>query len=147
MSNDQQALTNDIAGLYAQWIRALQVKDYSWFEKHMAEDLSISTHPVPGLAVSKAQFIEGEKMIESLKAETLAVHAHVVNQIVVSIWVVRIDEEKVNANIRDVYGPTFPVPDEFSALTKNKTMAYIDAWRKNGDIWQCFDHHMIGPSN
>jgi hypothetical protein len=58
----------------------------------MAEDLSISTHPVPGLAVTKARFIEGEKMIESLKAQTLAVHTHVINQLVVSVWVVKIEE-------------------------------------------------------
>jgi hypothetical protein len=53
----------------------------------------------------------------------------------------------VNVNIRDVYGPAFPPSDVFAALTKNKTMAYVDGWRKNGDIWQCFDHHMVGPSN
>jgi len=147
MSVETQSVTDRITQLYGEWIGALQRKDYSWFERHMAEDLSISTHPVPGLAVSKAQFIEGEKMIETLKAQTLAVHTHAVNGIVVSLWVVKIEEEKVNERIREVYGPKFPPPDVFAALTRNKTMAYVDAWRKNGDIWQCFDHHMIGPSN
>lgn len=147
MPVENPSITDVITKLYGEWIQSLQRKDYKWFERHTAEDLSISTHPVPGLAVSKAQFIEGEKMIESLKAETLSVHAQAINEIVVSIWVVKVEEEKVNAGISEIYGPKFPPPDVFAALTRNKTMVYMDAWRKNGDIWQCFDHHMIGASD
>ena len=147
MPAEKQSVTDVISHLYGEWILSLQQKDYQWFEKHMAEDLSISTHPIPGLAVSKAQFIEGEKAIESLKAQTLAVHTHVVGEIVVSLWIVKIEEEKVSEKVRDVYGPKFPPPDVFEALTKNKTMVYQDAWRKTGGVWQCFDHHMIGPAD
>jgi hypothetical protein len=144
--NEHQQINATIAGLYEQWIRALQQKEYAWFERHIAEDLSVSTHPIPGLAVTKAQFIEGEKTIESIKARTISVHTHVVDEVVVSIWVAKVEEERVNIKVREIYGPKFPLPDEFYELSKNKTMIYMDGWRKNGGVWQCFDHHMIGPS-
>ena len=144
--NEHQQINATIAELYEQWIRALQQKKYEWFERHIAADLSVSTHPIPGLEVTKAQFIEGEKGIESLAVRTLAVHTHVIDAVVVSIWVVKVEEERVNEKVREIYGSRFPPPEQFYELTRNKTMVYIDGWRKNDDVWQCFDHHMIGPS-
>jgi len=147
MSAEIESYNNIFEDLYSGWITALQKRDYTWFELHMSEDFSCSTHPIPGLAMTKRKFIEGEKMIEVLKAQTLQVHAHPINNVVISMWVLKMEDEALNPKIREVYGPGFPSVEEFSALVKNKTMVYIDAWRKTGDVWQCFNHHMIGPSN
>jgi hypothetical protein len=116
MSADTESYSNIFRDLYSGWIAALQQRDYTWFERHMSEDFSCSTHPIPGLAMTKSKFIEGEKMIEVLKAQTLKVHAHPVNDVVISIWVLKMEEEVLNPKIGEIYGPNFPSVKDFSTL-------------------------------
>ena len=130
--------------LYDEWITALQQRNYRWFEDHVAEDFSCSAHPYPGLAMNKAQFLEGEKKIETLRAETLRVHAHAVGNITVTTWIIRVDEEKLSGALAV---PGFPSPQELGDLTRGKTMVYTDAWRYEAGVWRFFHHHVIGPAD
>jgi hypothetical protein len=130
--------------LYHEWITALQQRNYQWFEDNVAADFSCSAHPFPGLAMNKTQFLEGEKMIETLRAETLRVHAHTVGNITATTWIVRIDEEKLSGKI-EVAG--FPSPEELGNLVGGKTNVYMDAWRYEEGRWRLLHHHVIGPAD
>ena len=37
-----------------------------------------------------------------------------------------------------------PTGEELSAYTNGKTAMYVNGWRKSGDVWQIFDHHLVG---
>jgi hypothetical protein len=147
MSTEQESINDIFTQLYKDWISAIQQRDFSWFEKHMSEDFSCSAHPIPGMSMTKEQLIAGERMIDSLKLHTLEVHAHSVKRVVVATWVAKIEEQIFNPRCHEVFGPEFPSPEAFAALVKDKTMVYMDGWRRSGDIWQCFSHHMVGPAD
>jgi len=130
--------------LYGEWIAALQQRNYQWFEDHVAEDFSCSAHHFPGLAMNKAQFLEGEKKIETLRAETLRVHAQTVGNITVTTWIARIDEELLSSSLQV---PGFPSPQELADLVRGKTMVYLDSWRYEDGMWRFFHHHVVGPAD
>ena len=134
--------------LYGEWIAALQQRRYEWFEEHIAQDFSASTHPYPGVTLNKSQFIEGEKKIESVKGRTLEVHVHSIEGITVTVWFAFLEEEKLSESESfKIFGPQFPSAEALNDLVRNKTMAYADSWRNENGVWRCFNHHMIGPAN
>jgi hypothetical protein len=37
-----------------------------------------------------------------------------------------------------------PTGDQLSSLVNGKSVLYIGGWRRHGQHWQVFDHHMVG---
>ena len=37
-----------------------------------------------------------------------------------------------------------PTGNQLSSLVNGKSVLYIGAWRRSGEHWQIYDHHMVG---
>src|SRR5690348_10605910 len=86
-------ITEIIRELYLGWTSALTVRDYSWFEKHLARDFMLSAQPFPEMRVNKEEFIEIDKKIGRADIRFVTVKAERAGDIVVSFAVADITEE------------------------------------------------------
>lgn len=140
MSTD--ALSQQFKALYDEWGAAIANKQYDWFERHFSDDFLGTAQPWPTLSVDKEKMIELDKAIEEMEVEWLKVTAHQLGEIVITLGIVRYDNEKFGEDSTIAEG--MPSGDDLSELTHGKSVAYINGWRHNGDVWQIFDHHMVG---
>lgn len=138
MTDDEA--TQKISTLYHEWADALTKHKEEWFERHIAEDFTLTTHPFFGMSLKKREFIEADMQIQNTKIKFLEIHAHAVGSIITSQAVAEVKED-----FKADLGRGRPSAEEVSRLLSGKTLAYASAWRKAGESWQCFDHHLIGP--
>ncbi|MFC3052855.1 hypothetical protein [Kordiimonas pumila] len=137
------ALSQQFKVLYDQWGAAIANKQYDWFERHFADDFSGTAQPWPTLFVDKAKMIELDKAIEKMDTEWQKVTAQQVSaNTVVTIGIVKYNEEEFSDNSAIAEG--MPSGSDLAELTHGKSVAYLNGWRHNGEVWQIFDHHMIG---
>ena len=139
MMTDEQA-TKTVSALYLRWAEALTKHDAEWFERHIASDFSLSAHPFPQLRFDKRKFIEVDMQIENTRIIFLDIRGHAVGDILVSQAIAEVTED-----FRADLGEGMPTAAEVTKLLSGQVLAYTSAWRRVGDVWQCFDHHMIGP--
>jgi hypothetical protein len=136
------ALSAEFKSLYDQWGEAIANKKYAWFERHFADDFHGTAQPWRGLSVNKAQMIDLDKAIETMEVEWLQVRAHRFGDTVLVTGVVRYTKEAFRPGATIAEG--MPTGDQLSALVNGKSVLYIGGWRRNGQDWQVFDHHMVG---
>jgi hypothetical protein len=129
-----------IEDLFRGWIRALQQRDFAWFERHLADDYICTAHPFANFYLNKQAFIEADRKIAAIDADILTVLTHGVGRTILSTLVLRVNHEAHTADL----GDGLPTAAEISAAVKGKTLAYASAWRFSGSCWQCYDHHLIG---
>jgi hypothetical protein len=130
--------TNLITDLQGHWIAALSNHQYEWLERHLAEDFMFTAHPFPALKLHKREFIEADKKIESAEVKFISVRAEPAGEIIISRTVADVKEE-FNADL----GPGMPTASEITRMVSGQRLAYCSGWRHNGQIWQCFDHHLV----
>lgn len=141
MSDD--TLSQQFKELYDEWGDAIANKRYDWFERHFADDFSGTAQPWPTLFVDKAKMIELDKAIEKMDVEWQKVTAQQMSaDTVITIGIVKYHDEKFGENSSIADG--MPSGDDLAKLTHGKSVAYLNGWRNSGDVWQIFDHHMIG---
>ena len=131
--------THLITELQGHWIAAISQHQFAWLERHLAEDFLFTAHPIPGLRLHKREFIEADKKIKSAEVRFISVHAETAGQILVSRTIADVKEE-FGADL----GPGLPSAAEITAMVSGRRMVYCSGWRHNGQIWQCFDHHLVG---
>ena len=136
------ALSAEFKSLYDQWGAAISNKKWDWFERHFAADFHGTAHPWRGLSVDKAQMIELDRAIETMDVEWLQVRAIRFGDTVLVTGVVRYTKEAFRPGATIAEG--MPTGDQLSALVNGKSVLYIGGWRRNGDHWQVYDHHMVG---
>ena len=131
--------SNVARDLYNQWAAALRAHSYDWFERHLSEDYMFSAHPFPDMRLDKATFIEVDKKIGAADIRFVSVEADLVDEIIISRVIADVKEE-----FKADLGAGLPSAAEVNRLFSGERFAYVSAWRKTGNVWQCFDHHMIG---
>ncbi len=136
------ALARQFKALYDEWGAAIANKQYDWFERHFADDFLGTAQPWPSLSVNKDKMIELDKAIKKMDVKWQRVVAHQMGATVVTLGIVKYFDEQFGENSEIAQG--MPSGDELSKLTHGKSVAYINGWRHNGDVWQIFDHHMVG---
>jgi len=136
---DAQARTI-ASDLYHQWAAALTNHDADWFERHIASDFSLTAHPFAQIRFDKRKFIEVDMQTENTSITFLDIRAHAAGGILLSQAIARVKED-----FKSDLGEGMPSAAEVTNLLSGQVLAYSSAWRKNGRVWQCFDHHMIGP--
>jgi ketosteroid isomerase-like protein len=136
---DQDA-TKLVSALYHDWADALTHHKSDWFERHIANDFILTAHPFPQLRFGKRKFIEVDMQIQNTRIKFIEIRAHAAGDILVSQAVAEVQED-FNADL----GEGQPSAAEITKLLSGRVLAYASAWRRTGDVWQCFDHHLIGP--
>jgi ketosteroid isomerase-like protein len=139
MMTDEEA-TRTISTLYHEWVNALTHHEAKWFQRHIADDFTLTTHPFLGMSLKKREFIEVDMKVENTQIKFRDIRAQAVGNIITSQAIAEVKED-----FKADLGKGMPTADEVSRLLSGKTIAYASAWRKAGDSWQCFDHHLIGP--
>lgn len=130
--------TTLITQLQGQWIEGLRKSDYTWLETHLADDFQFSAHPLPALKLSKGEFIEMDKKIRNPQIRFVSIHAEPVGELILSRTVADVKEE-FNADL----GPGMPSTEEIRKIVGDQRLAYASAWRRTGQVWQCFDHRFV----
>ena len=139
MMTDDEA-TRKVSTLYHEWVNALTHHEAKWFERNIAEDFTLTTHPFFGLSLKKQEFIAVDMKVQNTQIKFLEIRAHSVGNIITSQAVAEVKED-FTADL----GQGMPTAADVSRLLSGKTIAYASAWRQVGDSLQCFDHHLIGP--
>lgn len=139
MRTDDEA-TRLVFTLSNQWAAALRDHRYEWFETHLAEDFLFSAHPFPELRLRKREFIEVDKKIDKAEIEFISIRAELAGTVIMSRTIADVKEE-FGADL----GPGMPTAAAVTLALSGKRMAYTSAWRMEGAVWRCFDHHMVGP--
>jgi hypothetical protein len=134
-------LTLTISGLYQGWLKALAARHYDWFERHLAEDYTMTAHPLGNIFLRKQEFIEVDKLVTQAEMNIVDLFVHRIGNIVVSNISVQVVKETFSSDP----GSNFPTAEKLGELFSGKTIAYSSAWRNENGIWKCFDHHMVGP--
>ena len=135
-------LSLEFKDLYDQWRDAIANKNWGWFDIHLTDDMTVSAHPWPTLKLNKQQFIELDQQMEEIDAEWIHVSAYQVGTTVITCSVARFIVEKFKDGTFVSEG--MPSGKDLGSLVKGKTVAYTGAWKKSGDVWQIYDHHMVG---
>lgn len=135
-------LSTEFKALYDQWEQAIHQKDWAWFERHFADDWIGTARPWPDLRLNRDQLIEIDKQIESLDAQWIAVTAHRLGNVVVTVAVSRIGNEEFKPG--GDLAPGVASLKEFNDYCAGNTISYAGAWRHDGGRWQMFDHRLIG---
>jgi hypothetical protein len=138
---DEQ-LSREFRALYDAWGQAIVDHDEDWFERHFAESFHGTAQPWRGLSVGKEQMLELERANVTMDVEWLEVTAERYGDVVLATGVVEYREEEFEPGA--TLGEGMPTGDELASLVNGKRVLYIGAWRHDGEIWQIFDHHMVG---
>lgn len=136
--------TNDeatalVSALSHEWANALRDHRYEWFEVHLAEDFLFSAHPFPELRLKKREFIEVDKKIDKADIQFVSIRAEFAGEMIMSRTIADVQEE-FGADL----GPGLPTAAAVTQTLSGKRMAYTSAWRMEGSVWRCYDHHMVG---
>jgi hypothetical protein len=140
MSTDP--LSVQFKAVYDAWGEAISNKKWDWFETHFAEDFRGTAQPWPTLAVNKRQMIDLDKAIETMDVNWLEVSARQFGNVVLVTGVVQYTKEAFREGA--TIGEGMPTGNQLSSLVNGKSVLYIGGWRRHGNDWQIFDHHMIG---
>ena len=130
--------TKLVTELQSHWIDGLRKSDYSWLETHLTDDFLFTAHPLPALKLSKREFIEMDKKIRNPQINFVSVHAESAGELLLSRTIADVKEE-FNASL----GPQMPSKEEIQQMVSGQRLVYASAWRKNGPLWQCFDHRFV----
>ncbi len=141
MLNDSEA-TNIVTRLIKQWISAIGERNFDWLEQHLADDFLFSAHPFPDLKLRKREFIDLDKKIAKAELEFASIKGEMIGDILISLAVADIKEEKFSAEL----GHGLPAISELSQMMSGHRLVYASAWRRLGESWQCYDHHVLGFS-
>jgi len=136
------ALSRLFKDLYDQWGEAIARHDMGWLERHFAADFTGSAHPWPTLRVNREQMLELDRKIETMEVAWLIVTAQRFGDTVLASGIVKYTREKFASGATIAEG--MPSGADLSALVNGKCVLYTGAWRRNGELWQIFDHHMVG---
>jgi len=135
-------LSAEFQRLHDAWGDAIRSKHHAWFERHFAEDFLGTAQPWPALKVDKRQMIELAKSIDTMDAHWIEVEARLYGDTVLIRGVVRYDKEEFRPGA--TIGENMPTGDQLSGFVNGRKILYVGGWRRNGQDWQIFDHHMVG---
>jgi hypothetical protein len=138
MLNTSEEATRLIGELQNAWIDGLRRYDYSWLETHLADDFLFSAQPFPAMRLGKRDFIEMDKKIKNPQIRFVSLQAEPLAGLILSRTVADVKEE-FTADL----GPGMPSTAELQRAVSGQHLVYASAWRRNGAIWQCFDHHLV----
>ena len=131
----------EIENLYRGWIRALQRREFEWFEQHLADDYTCTAHPFANFFLDKRAFIEADKKVGVIEVEFVTILTHRIADVVLSNLILKVIRESHTADL----GEGLPTAAALTQAVTGKTVAYASAWRFRDGRWQCYDHHLIGP--
>jgi hypothetical protein len=129
-----------IDALYRAWIKALQRREFDWFERHLADDYTCTAHPFSNFFLGKQAFIEADKKVAIIEVEFVDILTHRVGHVVLSNLILKVIREAHSTDL----GEGLPTAANMAEAVNGKTVAYASAWRYSGSYWQCYDHHLIG---
>jgi hypothetical protein len=138
MSNEEA--TKVVSKLYREWADALANHREDWFQRHISDDFALTAHPFSQLRLNKKEFIAVDMKAENTQIKFLDIKATSAGEILISQAVAEVKED-----FKADLGAGMPSAAEVTNMLSGKVLAYASAWRKNADVWQCFDHHMFGP--
>jgi hypothetical protein len=141
MSGD--GLSKLFKSLYDAFADAIANKKPEWFQRHFAEDFLATSAPWPTLHTRKRRMIEVLATIETMEVEWSHVTAQQFGTTVLSTGVCHYIKEVFQTDIS--IGAGMPTGYQLSSLVNGKKVLYVGGWRFEGDRWQMFDYHMIGP--
>lgn len=136
-----QSLSDEFLALYTEWGDAIANKRHDWLEDFFAEDFLGTAQPWPTLCVNKRQMIDLDKAIEAMDTKWVRVDAIRIGEEVLTTGFVRYLREEFREGA--TIGEGMPSGSQIAELTKGKVAVYTNAWRHNGERWQCYDHHMV----
>lgn len=145
MAENPVATSDVFRKIYDQWYDAINTKNWSFFEDMVAEDYNLSFHAFPGVAMNREQFLESERKIAMIRAETIDVHVHTIGKTTVTIWVIRMHEERLSG-APVTSGVEFTDPEDYGDYVSGTTMVLMHSWRNVDGKWKLFDHHVLGPA-
>ena len=79
-----------------------------------------------------------DKKIRNPQIRFVSIYAEPVGEIIMSRTVADVKEE-FDADL----GPGMPSTEEIRQIVGDQRLAYASAWRKKGQLWQCFDHRFV----
>jgi len=135
--------TRLVSELYHAWIGSLQRREFAWFEDHLAADFVCTAQPFRNFLLGKEEFIEADKKVALIEVLFVEVTARRLGNIIVSSLLLKVQEERHASDL----GEGLPTAGEISSVLAGKTIAYVSGWRHAAGRWQCFDHHMVGPTD
>ncbi|WP_109477614.1 hypothetical protein [Paraburkholderia sp. C35] len=138
--NQENAVELMIRERYEAWATALRVHHFEWLDENLASDYCFSARPYPNLRLNKEEFIEADKKMQSAEISIESVTAKQVGETIVSLTIANVAE-----SFEGDMGAHMPSLEDINGLVGGSRIAYASAWRRTGDRWLCFDHHMIGP--
>lgn len=138
-------LSKQFKSLYDDWGKAIAGRDWDWLERHFAEDFLGTAQPWPTLSVNRQQMLDLDRKIENMDVRWLTVTAQRFGDTVLASGVVQYHNEAFAPGA--TIGEGMPTGDQLSSFVNGKNVLYIGAWRRNGSLWQIYDHHMIGVVN
>lgn len=128
-----------ITNRYVAWARALSEHNFQWLDENLASDFQFSARLYPDLRLDKAGFIEVDKKMKSADIRFVMVQAAQIGEVILSTAV---------ADVREFFdgdmGAHMPKLTDLNDLVGESRLAYASAWRKSGEAWLCYHHHMIG---
>ena len=131
--------TRLVTDLYGRWIQCLMGRQFDWLERHLASDFLFTAQPFPTIRMNKHEFIEADKKIENARISFVSIAAEPIEDIIISRAIADV-EETFHADL----GPGMPTAEEITRAISGQRIAYCSGWRHTGEIWECFDHHVIG---
>jgi hypothetical protein len=137
-----QELSREFQAIYDAWGQALVDHDLQWFEERFADNFLGTAQPWPTLVVNREQMLELQRNNVKMDAKVLGVTAERYGDVVLAKGVVEYREEEFKPGA--TIGEGMPTGEDLAGLVNGNRVLYIGAWRRNGETWQIFDHHMVG---
>jgi hypothetical protein len=128
--------------LYEDWDNAGAEGRYDWMVRNLADDFLGTAQPWPTLALTKQKLLEASKAVTKMEVSWGEVTARQFGDMVLTTGVRMYEKEEFGEGA--TFGNNMPTGNQLAELVNGKNVLYIGAWRKNGDIWQIFDHHLVG---
>lgn len=138
---DDDTLSQQFKALYTEWGDAIANKRHSWLEEFFTDDFHGTAQPWPTLAVNKEQMIALDKDIEAMDTDWVKVRAFRFGDNVITLGLVEYHDEQFKEGSTIAEG--MPSGSEIAALTAGKIAVYVNGWRRNGERWQVYDHHLV----
>jgi ketosteroid isomerase-like protein len=138
---NEDDLSRQFKALLDEWLEAVTNKRFAWIAQHIADDFLGTAQPWPSLSVNKQKMLEAGKTVEKMDIHWVEVRAREFGDMVLTTGVRQYEKEQFSAAA--TFGGNMPTPNDLARHVNGKRVLYIDAWRRNGEIWQLFDHHMV----
>lgn len=124
------------------WLAELQALKFDNIGQYLADDLVVTCDLAwNGGQMDKKTFIELERHIEFCEINIVKLNAMQMNEMVVI---------SSFATVRDRFtgdlGARMPSSEAITEALQGNMFGYASGWRETDGRWQCFSHHIFGPT-